>query len=1139
MNLIYVDRMFEMLSLLFLILSICSGDPCVKDESSRSFFFMKSIPTKYSVYGNPNEFCVCKNNSCSRTNETESAYQNSTIYRINEKRDVHVRYSFSRHNAYKDSFLGTEYVVPVLQDISAQNIQNFLGVGNPTNTDIVVQIRYTKGNRFSGKICQNESIIMLPLGAYETIDFKISCQNPGIYINSSDKIIVYSAALIQESVMIEQLLSVELWGSSYMVFPFRNTLHDNIIIVLTAYDNTTVHIIGFDNVIIPNKYDSIQRRISGSYPITIRSSKPVSVILYITKGNESASINIIPMKYKVEENDITHMTFPWYVFASLNPSETLEERELSIFSRFYYYTNISKENLPQSIYGCVAAKTTLNTKEFSGTNCGFVDRNQTEPDWPIMEPGDGKDNNKNGEIDEDDCFSSFANLTGNVNNDCKSPFKSGFSDTLGSMFVLPFGNTMTVKCSAEIFSGTLPTEVKIYSKPINAETIVWNLTTIQINNNDFIIDRNISASTLSTELELLVIVNIESNNVSLICSCYNLNKTCSNSFIVPPVDTLQTQYVLVMPVKSENGNNNHIQCNVVTIFDSTSFALPMLNISHENIPRLTTTRINWTMQNSPVFIVASHVISVICFQGFDDNYLVNYILPSFGTDYKMCLNENQTKEIVMVSLDYNTSLNISEIDPDNYTEHVLLETGGSLRNYKMKNSSSFLSIKANKPILVLAWIETSSSPSNYNIIYVPAANLVLNSNIRSSNHSEDECLSLSDYTQPQPFRLYRRELPTVTEQIPGDGIDNDGDGLVDEEYCGFLWEEYNITDIDLDGSMNEDCKGCKEGEELSLLFVCKDCDFGKFREKESKIDFCQICPENHTTFNTRSNSSKDCVPICEEGTELNSTKETCEPCSIGFYKDVSANDVSVNKTDRFECKRCPGNLTTYSIKSTDISDCIGHCESGHYLYNKTCLPCEIGKYKNTSSRDISLDEMLRWHCLACEGQSTTISNGSKTCIMPCREGSQFNFSSHQCEPCPVGFYKNITGIHINCTQCPNDYTTRAPGKKSQNDCKKADCTCPCNMVHVQRNYTSSELSKVIEKMKKELIVNKEQLSSTLRKKISVKDNRPSSQSIGSFGVVIIVFVFALLLAADVMILKNHISMLVRTLVDFAKRCSRN
>lgn len=53
--------------------------------------------------------------------------------------------------------------------------------------------------------------------------------------------------------------------------------------------------------------------------------------------------------------------------------------------------------------------------------------------------------------------------------------------------------------------------------------------------------------------------------------------------------------------------------------------------------------------------------------------------------------------------------------------------------------------------------------------------------------------------------------------------------------------------------------GCKEGEELSPLFVCKDCDYGKFREKASKIDFCQFCPQNQTTFYTRSNSSEDCI----------------------------------------------------------------------------------------------------------------------------------------------------------------------------------------------------------------------------------------------------------------------------------------
>uniref|UniRef100_K1R124 Sushi, von Willebrand factor type A, EGF and pentraxin domain-containing protein 1 n=1 Tax=Magallana gigas TaxID=29159 RepID=K1R124_MAGGI len=284
---------------------------------------------------------------------------------------------------------------------------------------------------------------------------------------------------------------------------------------------------------------------------------------------------------------------------------------------------------------------------------------------------------------------------------------------------------------------------------------------------------------------------------------------------------------------------------------------------------------------------------------------------------------------------------------------------------------------------------------------------------------------------------YSTKYPTVTEQIPGDGIDNDGDGLVDEEYCGFLWEDDNISDIDLDGTMNEDCKGCKEGEELSPLFECKGCDYGKFREKASKIVFCQSCPKNQTTFDTRSNSSKDCVPICEEGTELNSMKETCEPCSIGFYKNVSANDISLNKTERFECKRCPGNLTTYSTKSTDISDCIEHCDSGQYLFqNNTCLPCEMKTYKNTSSQDVSLGEMLRWNCLHCKGQSTTISVGSKACIMPCSKGYQINRTSQKCEPCPLGFYKNVTGIHINCTQCPDNYTTRAPGKKSHNDCKK-------------------------------------------------------------------------------------------------------
>lgn len=57
-----------------------------------------------------------------------------------------------------------------------------------------------------------------------------------------------------------------------------------------------------------------------------------------------------------------------------------------------------------------------------------------------------------------------------------------------------------------------------------------------------------------------------------------------------------------------------------------------------------------------------------------------------------------------------------------------------------------------------------------------------------------------------------------------------------------------------------------------------------------------------------------------------------------------------------------------------------HCEPGYYLSNNTCLPCEIGTYKNTSSHDVTLDKMLRWNCSACEGIYTTISKNSTTCI---------------------------------------------------------------------------------------------------------------------------------------------------------------
>lgn len=99
----------------------------------------------------------------------------------------------------------------------------------------------------------------------------------------------------------------------------------------------------------------------------------------------------------------------------------------------------------------------------------------------------------------------------------------------------------------------------------------------------------------------------------------------------------------------------------------------------------------------------------------------------------------------------------------------------------------------------------------------------------------------------------------------------------------------------------------------------------------------------------------------------------------------------------------------------------------------------------------------------------------------------------------------------------------------------AGCMCPCNMVHTPKNFTDEELTKNIEEIKKKLAVNKDQLSSNIRKKISVMDDRPSARAVGSVGVVILTVCFGLLIALDYVTLTRHILGLLREIRDLFLR----
>ncbi|XP_056009258.1 uncharacterized protein LOC125651353 [Ostrea edulis] len=79
-----------------------------------------------------------------------------------------------------------------------------------------------------------------------------------------------------------------------------------------------------------------------------------------------------------------------------------------------------------------------------------------------------------------------------------------------------------------------------------------------------------------------------------------------------------------------------------------------------------------------------------------------------------------------------------------------------------------------------------------------------------------------------------------------------------------------------------------------------------------------------------------------------------------------------------------------------------------------------------------------------------------------------------------------------------------------------NCTCPpgCIVKYNSTIYSMEELNAEIAEIKKELEVEKTTLSSTIRKKTSADDPRPSAKTFGYFGIIIIVFVIGGIVALD-------------------------
>ncbi|KAK7480215.1 hypothetical protein BaRGS_00028491, partial [Batillaria attramentaria] len=111
------------------------------------------------------------------------------------------------------------------------------------------------------------------------------------------------------------------------------------------------------------------------------------------------------------------------------------------------------------------------------------------------------------------------------------------------------------------------------------------------------------------------------------------------------------------------------------------------------------------------------------------------------------------------------------------------------------------------------------------------------------------------------------------------------------------------------------------------------------------------------------------------------------------------------------------------------------CGLGHYLDTSTgvCTACALGTYLDVLGETGSSTSSP---CKTCPSGLTTPGEGAQSetdCKTNCLFGRYFNYTTGQCELCPVGFYSENPGAFY-CEACPFDETTAREGSTARASC---------------------------------------------------------------------------------------------------------
>ncbi|KAK3784027.1 hypothetical protein RRG08_025221 [Elysia crispata] len=223
--------------------------------------------------------------------------------------------------------------------------------------------------------------------------------------------------------------------------------------------------------------------------------------------------------------------------------------------------------------------------------------------------------------------------------------------------------------------------------------------------------------------------------------------------------------------------------------------------------------------------------------------------------------------------------------------------------------------------------------------------------------------------------------------------------------------------------LGEYCVQCGPGSYYDAAsMACLLCPLNEYSATAGSAA-CETCTDGLGTLQRGSNSSADCVSLCQIGNMYNITSDMCQPCPKNFFQ---------NETGQAFCYPCRPSSGTEGVGSTSASDCKDFCPGGTELRDGVCVKCLRGFFRVGFQQDA---------CTPCNmANMTTREEGAdleEQCDIPLCPAGQYvkeDGKEKSCEPCDYGFYQSDVA-EFSCKPCDDNYTTENTGADNSNQCR--------------------------------------------------------------------------------------------------------